>query len=424
MRERLRQVRNSAATVRRHRPDYQIVLYMGLLMLFGLIVMFAIGPQRAHTLNAGGGNFSDSYFFGRQALYVLLSLVAFTLMARVPLEILFKYARRILEIAVGLCLLLAVGGWLGLPFVPEIGGAYRWFSLGPLGSFQPSELLKLGILLYMAAFLGERKKQGKINDVHATLVPVALLTAVVMAIVIILQKDMGTGISVIAIVAGMLMVAGVKSKFGFAAIGAIAAASALLILTSPHRIKRVATFLAGDSITTADAGSYQLAHAKIALGSGGIFGLGVGSSVQATGYLPEVINDAVFAVIGEMFGYIGLMVILAIFAALLFRLLRVADRSPNPVNSLLVIGIFAWFGAHVFINVGSVTGIIPLTGITLPFLSFGGTSMILMASALGLALQASQYTQYESVGEGSKYENSRSGRGLGRTRYAGRSSSI
>tara|TARA_B100001123_G_C15260773_1_gene1006488 strand:- start:1294 stop:1851 length:558 start_codon:yes stop_codon:yes gene_type:complete len=184
------------------------------------------------------------------------------------------------------------------------------------------------------------------------------------------------------------------------------------------------TYLQGDSTSTSDDESYHIQQAKIALGSGGAFGVGIGSSVQASGYLPESMNDSIFAIIGETFGFIGTVSLIAVFVALLMRLLRVMDFLVDLRLKLLVAGVFGWLAAHVILNIAAMIGIFPLTGITLPLLSYGGTSMLFMTAALGLVYQLSRYTVHPSrIKEVSSHENSRSRRGVGRTRYAGRRSS-
>lgn len=412
---------SDSPTVRRHRPDYFIVLFMGLLMLFGLIMIYAIGPQRANVLNNSyGSDYSDSYFFIKQTVSLLLALVAFGLMATIPHTWIFKNASRVLMIGLAACAVLAVAGWANLGIAQESLGATRWFNLGPLGSLQPAEILKFGVLLFVASFLGAKMKQGKVNDIEGTLVPVGAIAGLSMLFVIIIQQDLGTGIALISIIATMLMIAGVSKKIGLAILVGVLVLGVALIAIAPHRMSRVATFFKGDSSSTSDAGSYHIEHAKIAIGTGGIFGVGIGNSVQATGYLPEAINDSVFAIMGETFGFIGLMIILALFVALLMRLLRVMDHLVDLRLKLLAAGVFGWFGAHVILNVASMIGIFPLTGITLPLLSFGGTSMMFIAAALGLVFQLSRYTIHTSRLKEAQYEDSSSRRGVGRTRHSGR----
>jgi cell division protein FtsW len=411
--------------VRRHRPDYQIVLYTGLLMLLGLIIMYAIGPQRANVLNNAYGTdyYTSMYFFLKQTVSLLLALVTFLALASIPYTIVKKHATKILLVGLGACLLLFfAGNLLQLGIAQCTLGACRWFDLGPLGSVQPAELLKFGLLIFTAGFLGMRAKQGLVNDLHKTLIPLGVLVGVSAFFIIGLQKDMGTGIAMLAIIACMALISGISKKVGVTLLGITMIAGALLIVIAPHRIERVTTFLAGDN-TTEEAKSdesYHITHAKIAIGSGGIAGVGIGNSVQATGYLPEAINDSVFAIMGETFGFVGLVIILALFTALLLRLLKVADHLPDQWMKLTVVGVFGWLAAHVILNVAAMIGVFPLTGITLPLLSFGGTSMIFIAGALGLAFQLSRYTEHGSINKEKLDANIGSRRGVGRTRNTSR----
>jgi cell division protein FtsW len=416
--------RRSAAepelTVRRHRPDYYIVLFTGILMLIGLVVMYAIGPQRAHAMNLtfGTDSYSDTYFFIKQFVSLTFAAAVFWLVAKTPFSFFRRYTTLLLMTALGACILLAILGAMGLGIAPNINGAVRWFNFGALGSIQPAEYLKFALLLFVACFLGLKYKQGEVNNISATLVPLAVLTGVIVFVIVSLQKDMGTGLALIAIVATMLFTAGLNMRYGLAVVGVMALAGFLLIVSAPHRMERVAAFFAGDSTSTNDPETYHIEHAKIAIGSGGPTGVGIGNSVQATGYLPEAVNDSVFAIMGETFGFVGLVSILGLFFALLMRVLRVADHLPDITARLVVAGVFGWLGAHVVLNVAAMTGLVPLTGITLPLLSFGGTSMVFVAGALGLVFQLSKHTTRYTEVEGGDNEDSRSGRGIGRPRDA------
>jgi cell division protein FtsW len=408
--------------VRRHKPDYRIVLYMGLLMLLGLIVMYAIGPQRAQVLNmAYGSDYNGTFFFTKQAISLALALAVFFAVSRIPITLMQTHAKQLFYVGIGTSVVLAIGGWLGLGFVQCSLGACRWFDLGPLGSLQPAEFLKFGVLLFSAGFLAYRAKQGVINDFYKTLAPLGAILGVVAIFVIGIQNDMGTGLVLLTIVATMTLVSGINTRVGVILVGSTIALGVIMILIAPHRIGRIATFLQGDSAAANDPSSYHIAHALIAIGSGGPTGVGIGNSVQATGYLPEAINDSVFAIMGETFGFVGLLIVLILFGALLLSLLKVAGRLPRLEEKLIVVGVFGWLGAHVILNVAAMTGIFPLTGITLPLLSFGGTSMVFIAGALGLAFQLSSYTTHSTISEGKRYEDSHGRRGLGRPRYASRS---
>lgn len=413
------------ATVRRHKPDYQIILYMGLLMMIGLIIMYAIGPQRANVLNNAYGTdyYGSTYFFIKQTISLGLALLAFTGAALVPYQFLQKHAGKILGVGFIACVILFLfGNVVHVEAIAQCSlGACRWFSLGPLGSLQPAEFLKFGLLLYAAGFLGVRAQQGLINDRQRTLYPLGAVVGVALLFIIGIQKDMGTGIALAAILATVLLMAGLKLRVWLALGGIMMLVGVLFILIAPHRLERVATFFSGDSSTVDDAGSYHIAHAKIAIGSGGFTGVGIGNSVQATGYLPEAINDSVFAIMGETFGFVGLVAILALFTALLLRLLKVMDHLVDMRLKLIVAGVFGWLAAHVILNVGAMIGIIPLTGITLPLLSFGGTSMVFIAAALGLSFQLSRYTAFgsklkDNTAEKSSRQTTWSARGTSRSR--------
>ncbi len=394
-------------------------------MMLGLVVIYAIGPQRANVLNnAYGADYSNSYFFIKQAVSLALAIGSFALMAVVPVSFFQKYAKQILVIGFAACAVLFLfGNVIHVNQIVQCSlGACRWFTLGPLGTIQPAEFLKFGMLLFVAGFLGMRVRQGLVNDVQRTLIPVGVVTFAAIMFVIVLQQDMGTGLALIAILASMLVMAGLHKKYGAILLASVVVLGIGLVIIAPHRIERIATFFAGDSATTDNANDYHIVHAKIAIGSGGVTGVGIGNSVQATGYLPEAINDSVFAIMGETFGFVGLVAILALFTALLMRLLKVADHLSDVRMKLIVAGVFGWLGAHVILNVAAMIGVFPLTGITLPLLSFGGTSMIFIAGALGLAFQLSRYTEHVSNIKETGYENPSSRRGVGRTRHASRRS--
>ena len=413
---------NDISPVRPHRPDYLIVLYMGLLMLLGLVIMYAIGPQRANVLNnAYGGDYSGDYFFIKQVVSLVLALFAFGAVAMIPYTWLTKNAGKLLIVAFAACLLLALAGWANLGIAQQSLGATRWFNLGTLGSLQPSEYLKFAALVFIAGFLGNNARKGTINDVRKTLIPLAIITAISMLFIVVIQKDLGTGISLVGIIASMLFVAGINKKNGGIILLTIAVVGLVLVFSEAHRIDRILTYFKGDDTSQSDPSSYHIEHAKLAIGTGGMFGVGIGNSVQATGYLPEAINDSVFAIMGETFGFVGLMIILALFVALLMRLLKIMDHLVDIRLKLLVAGVFGWFGTHVVLNIASMIGIFPLTGITLPLLSFGGTSILFITAALGMVFQLSHYTVHSSKLKEANNENLSSRRGIGRSRYTGRS---
>jgi len=403
---------------RRHRPDYQILLYMGMLVLLGLVVLYAISPARVELINQGGHSLDQAHFMEKQLAYLVIGLGGFAFAASTPLALFSKYAQRILQAGFIACMLLAfLGLFLDGGIIIETGGATRWFNFG-VASFQPAELLKFGLLLFTALFLGRRMAQGKVSNLNETLVPLGVLVGLAGLLIIVFQKDMGTGITMLGMMLTMLIVAGIKLRYLALVLVSTVGLGLLLIVTSPHRMQRVLTFL---NPSSSDPASYHINQAAIALGSGGLTGKGLGQSVQAFGYLPEAVNDSIFAILGETFGFIGVMVILVLFYALLKRILRVIDGVSDPTMQLIAAGMFGLIATHLVVNVGAMTGVFPLTGVTLPFLSFGGTSLLFMMIGLGLVFQISRYTSHRRINEEGK-ETTNAGtmrrRGLGRTRYA------
>ena len=376
--------------VRKHKSDRIIGVITVILLAVGLIVIYAIGPMRANVMNAAyGTDYSENYFFWRQLLSVSLALIVFVVAFSFPYRTALRLGKVALLAGLGLCILLAVLSWFGSSLAQCSLGACRWFNLGFL-SLQPAEILKFGLVLYLAGLMSERKKEGKLESWTDFWLPFTVVCGLSLLLVVVVQKDLGTGAGMMAIILAMLFMSGVKMRYFLMTLGVIGAVGVISIVAFPHRMERILTFGAEDS-----SDAYHSEHALSAIGTGGRVGVGVGNRVQATGSLPESINDSVFAVMGETFGFVGLVAVVGCFTLLLLRLLRTARYLPDDRESLVVVGIFAWATAHVVINIASMTGLIPLTGITLPLLSYGGTSMLLMAAALGLALQLSCYTARE-----------------------------
>ena len=371
------------------------------LLLAGLIIIYAIGPMRANFLNAAyGGNISENHFFVRQLINVVLSIAAFIVAYKMPYEKTRKLGKWVLFLGIGLSVALFVLAKMGSSLAKCELGACRWINIGSFGSLQPAEFLKLGLLLYLAQLAASRKADGKLNSSDFWL-PVGVASLVSLALVVVVQKDLGTGVVMIAIILAVILASGVEMKRFLIVLAGILAAGVLVIVTSPHRIERVKTFFNGDGADT-----YHIENAMIAIGTGGLTGVGVGNSVQATGYLPESINDSVFAVMGETFGFLGLSTVVVIFVVMLSRVLRVAELAADEEQRLIATGVFAWVAVQMAVNIMAMTGLIPLTGITLPLLSYGGTSMMFVTIALGLTLQLSCYTRREKEMNQKKFSNS------------------
>ncbi len=395
--------------MRKHKSDRLIAIITFVLLAVGLVVIYAIGPQRANFMNSAyGSDYSSNYFFLHQLLSVGLSVAAFIVAFKFPFSKLKAYSKILVFIGIGLCVALWLLSLIGSSLAKcELGGC-RWFNLGSV-SFQPAEFLKLGLVLYLAQLTAKWKKEGKLES-RDYLQPYAIIAVVALFFVVILQKDLGTGLAMVAIILSVMYMGGIRMSVFAVIVGVVLAGGVFAIVSSPHRLERMSTFSGSGSSDE----NYHVDNAKMAIGTGGFTGVGIGNSVQATGYLPESINDSVFAVMGETFGFVGLAAVMFAFTVLLMRLLKIATKSDTE-EGLVVVGVFAWIAAQVVVNIASMTGLVPLTGITLPLLSYGGTSMMFIAFSLGLVLQLSCYTGREV-----RNESISSRRGVRGTHYASR----
>lgn len=367
---------------RKHRPDYWLLIWCAVLLAIGLIVVYAISPALSVAHHVSG-----NYYVGKQLLAIGLSLVAFAVTAKVPLRW-WKQAYKPLLIAAGLATLLAII----IPVNPAYP-AHRWVRLGSL-SFQSVELVKFAVLVWLAGFLSERIRQGNIRSTQLTLKPILIALGVISVIVVGRQSDLGSAGVMVAMMATMAYIAGLPLGRIILIGSAVMVLLILAISVTPYRRARLESFLHPG--THCQSSGYQACQALIAVGSGGMIGLGLGSSVQAYGYLPEAANDSIFAIYAEKFGFVGSVILLAVFMAFFRRLKNIAERLPDDFSRLLVVGVLAWLSVQTLINVGAMIGLLPLKGITLPFISYGGTSVVFAAAAVGLAFQASEYAAFSA----------------------------
>ena len=384
--------------MRKHKSDLIILFATIGLMILGLIVIYAIGPMRANVLNTTyGTDYDSNYFFLGQLRSVVISLVAFFLAFKViPYKYLQKFSKPIIIVALILSGLLWVLALAGSSLARCELGECRWYNLGPI-SFQPAEFLKLALVIYLADFLARKKAEGVVGKFKEFWVPLLIVCGLSLVFVVIGQGDLGTGVALIAIILGMLLVSGLSAKQYIIMLIVLILGAIGAVATSSHRMERINAWLDTIQGAAVTDSTYHIENAMLAIGTGGLAGVGIGNSVQATGYLPESINDSVFAIMGETFGFIGLFLIVVVFGVMLIRILKVASHTEAMDERLLVVGVFSWVLAQVVVNIMAMTALIPVTGITLPLLSYGGTSMVFLAYALGLVLQISCYTSREEV---------------------------
>jgi len=364
------------AVTRGHKPDYTLLVIVAGLLSVGLVVVYSVSPG----MSALSG-ISETYYISKQLLSIALGVIAFFALYKLPYRNLTKFILPLVALSILATIAVQIFG-------QEINGAQRWIQIGSI-SFQPAEMVKFTLLIWLADLLARQKRDGKLANFDKTLKPILIAMAAVAIGLGILQSDFGSTVVIVSMIASMMFVSGVPFmrllKIGMV----VLVGMAILIIPSSYRRGRVATFL-NPTADCQNAG-YQSCQALIAVGSGGLFGLGLAGSVQAYGYLPEAANDSIFAIVAEKFGFVGVSIIIAMFATLFVRLTRITEKAPDEFSRLIVTGTLAWFSVQAIINIGAMLGLLPLKGITLPFISYGGTSLLFVMGTLGLIFQISKY---------------------------------
>lgn len=377
---RRREVGNQVA--RKHKPDYWLLLLSAGLLAMGLIVLYSISPGLSAQKNVG-----ENYYVVKQLTAIGLGLGAFIFTANTPVNLWRKFERPIVIAAFVVAIAVRVVG-------EQINGAYRWIQLGGM-SFQAAELIKFALLIWLAGFLADRISNHEIQDTSKIQKPLYIVLGLIAVIVAFVQSDLGSSAVMVAMIAAMVFIAGAPKKLLFQTAIAIIIGIVLLTSTSSYRRSRLATFL--NPARDCQAEGYQACQALIAVGSGGVTGLGLGKGVQAYGYLPESQNDSIFAIYAEKFGFLGVTVLLGLFLGFFSRLKKIIVHTTDAYSRLLVVGVLAWLSTQTLINIGAMTGMLPLKGITLPFISYGGTSLVFITAAIGIVFQISRYTSYSIV---------------------------
>lgn len=357
-------------------PDFVLFLTVLMLLSVGLVMVFS--SSEYVTMVRYGDSF---YFFKRQLLWALLGLIAMFGMMNFDYYRLKRWIGPI--IIIGLALLVAV-------LIPGIGqvvnGARRWINLG-FTSFAPAELVKLCMIMFVA--FGLSKKKDSIQSFREGLLPYLLVMALAAGLIL-LQPDLGTTIVLCGTIFIMFFAAGARISHLGGLMGLGVMGVALAIYLEPYRMSRFLAFL--DPGKDPQGTGYHIIQSLYALGSGGLFGLGLGQSKQKFLYLPENHTDFIFAILGEELGFIGASLVVLLFIMLVWRGLKVAVTSPDPFASLLAAGITSGIALQAIINMGVVTGSMPVTGVPLPFISFGGTSLLFTLAGVGIVLNISKYT--------------------------------
>jgi cell division protein FtsW len=351
-----------------------------LIIVLTLVCIGIVTVYSASSFQAARDQGDASYYFQRELMWAILGIVAMLLTLRVD----YRQWRRFSLVGMLIILPLLV---IVLRFGVNVYGASRWLSLGSFFSFEPSELTKLVLALYIADWLA--RKGDQVGTFLYGLVPFIILVGIVLGLVL-LENDLGTAIIIAGFATAMFFTAGANITQFLLAM----ACGGLIFLKeafTSYRFYRIAGFV--NPFKDVTGINLQLYQALLALGSGGWLGLGLGNSRQKTGYLPFPYTDSIFPIIGEELGFVGCAVIVMLFLFLAFRGFRLARRTPDLYGALLATGITTWLVLQAMINIGANTGSIPYTGVPLPFISFGGSSLVVSLAAVGVLLNISRYIQ-------------------------------
>ncbi len=356
--------------------DKFFLILIILLTAIGILVLISASSIIAQR------NFGDNFYYAKHQLFYgifLGSLLSF-LVYKIPLRYLNFFS---------IFIFLASALALFLIFFPELGfsygGARRWLKIGSF-VFQPSELAKLGLVLYLATFFS-KINSAKIKTVLGGIVPFFIIVAIIV-VPIILEPDLGTALVLLGAAFFIYFIAGIKWSHLFVLFLILIVSIAFLIIVSPYKMQRIESFLFPEKDPL--GANYQANQALIAIGSGGLFGVGFGQSQQKYFYLPEVIGDSIFAIYAEEFGFLGVVILIALFVTYILKGFLIALNANDKFSKLAGAGIMSLVAVQVFLNIAAISSLLPLTGITLPFISYGSSSLIVVLIGSSIVLNISK----------------------------------
>jgi cell division protein FtsW len=367
------------------KPDYILLVTVVALVGIGLVMVYSASFVEAYNLHN-----TQYYYLFRQMIGAVLGLGALFVFQNINYEVWKRYSIPIMGTALVLLVLVLI-----LPeTMTKVNDSRAWIRFGG-GTFsmQPSEIAKLALIIYISNWLSQRS--DRLSNVTYGLLPLAIILGIVCGLVM-LEPDRGTTIILFFIAAAIYFVAGANLIHILGATG-VSVTAFWLLINLAHQNARIAAFK--DPWKYYDSYGYQPIHALYALGSGGIFGTGLGQGRQKFQWLPQAHTDAIFAILGEELGLIGTLIVLGGFALIAYRGFRIATRSTDPFASLVAVGITTWIFVQAMINIAVTTSLIPFTGLTLPFLSYGGTSLIMCMAGIGILLNISRHTIPDRVEE-------------------------
>jgi cell division protein FtsW len=325
-------------------------------------------------------------FLFKQAAWVLIGL------SLVPIVMRIDYRSYRQPVVIWTALGIAASALVAVLFSTPVNGASRWLHVGPLG-VQPSELAKLAIILFTAALL--ERRMDRIDELSHALLPIGLTTGAIVGLILV-EPDLGTAVSVLVISSAMVFAAGISYRYVLGLVLVAIPALYVVVMASAYRVQRVMAFL--DPWSDPQGSGYQMIQSMIAVGTGGFFGRGLMGGVQKLFYLPEPHNDFIYAVIAEELGLIGATTVLACFCVITWRGLRTAMRAPDRFGTFLAVGLTVMIAFQAFLNISVVTGIAPTKGIPLPFVSAGGSSLLINLIGMAILLNVSQHASSSNGG--------------------------
>ena len=356
-----------------------LLLSIILLTLFGLIMIYSASSIWAEY------KFNDAFkYFKSQLFFLIIGYIMMFFISKIPADYYLKYSNHILFI----CLTLLI-----LVLIPGIGtvrnGSRSWFGIGPFG-IQPSEATKLGLIIFTSKYL----TNNKIKEVKTSILPILLILIIVFGLIM-LQPDLGTGVIIVMAIVSLLFVAGVNMSF-FVKLGIIGLLGIIaLIIIAPYRIARITAFL--NPWQDPLGSGFQIIQSLYAIGPGGLLGMGLGNSIQKHFYLPEPQTDFIFAIISEELGFLGVLIVSTLFLIIIYQGFKIAISCEDKFKKYLAYGITFSLAFQTILNLMVVVGLIPVTGVTLPFLSYGGSSLLVSMSEMGILFSINRFRKKRFV---------------------------
>ena len=355
--------------------DKVLLIAVIIISLFGALMIYSSSYVWAEY------KFNDPYkYLKSQSIFLILGYLIMIVISKFP----YQNYKKLSNIIFGICLLMLI-----LVLIPGIGtvrnGSRSWFGIGGFG-IQPSEFTKLGLIIFSAKYLSNNQRELK--DIKKGVFPILIVLFLVFGLVM-LEPDFGTGVVIVMTIITLLFISGVKMNF-FIKIGILGIIGIIvLILVAPYRMERIVSFL--NPWTDPLGSGFQIIQSLYAIGPGGLLGLGFGNSIQKHFYLPEPQTDFIFAIISEEFGFMGIVIVSILFLTIIISSINIALKTKDLFSKYLVFGITFWIAFQTILNLMVVVGLIPVTGVTLPFLSYGGSSLLILYIGIGIILNVSRY---------------------------------